>query len=74
MAGGDNTPIIVGAGQYVLRSREAAYHLAQHAGGWILAAALLSVAAMIAVGNVAKLRRGDIDPLRWPDSRVWDPG
>lgn len=36
--------------------------LAQHAGGWILAAALASVATMIAVGNLAKVRRGDTDP------------
>jgi len=36
--------------------------LALTAGGWVLAAGLVAVAAATAMGNVARLRGGDVDP------------
>jgi uncharacterized membrane protein (DUF4010 family) len=36
--------------------------LAASYGGWLLAAGLLAIAALIVMGNVAKLKRGDADP------------
>jgi uncharacterized membrane protein (DUF4010 family) len=36
--------------------------LAVSLGGWLPAAGLLAIAALIVMGNVAKLRRGDADP------------
>ena len=36
--------------------------LAERFGGWTVAAALLSLAGMVVIGNVTKLQKGDIDP------------